>query len=108
MAKSLLFLPDISGFTEFVQTTEVAHSQHVISELLEVLIDANTQELQLAEVEGDALFFIKKRKFFQLKSYWLKLRQCLLHFIVILNCWKKIEFVLVMPALQLQSYSLRS
>jgi len=60
MAKSLLFLPDISGFTEFVQNTEVAHSQHVISELLEVLIQANTQDLQLAEIEGDALFFYKE------------------------------------------------
>lgn len=62
MKKSLLFLPDISGFTEFVQTTEVAHSLHVISELLEILIDANTQDLQLAEVEGDALFFYKEEE----------------------------------------------
>lgn len=60
MSKSLLFIPDISGFTKFVQTTEVEHSQHVISELLEVLIDANTQELELAEIEGDALFFYKE------------------------------------------------
>ncbi len=60
MKKSLLFIPDISGFTEFVQSTEVEHSQHVISELLEVLIDANTLDLQLAEVEGDALFFYKE------------------------------------------------
>ncbi len=60
MSKSLLFLPDISGFTEFVQTTEVSHSQHVISELLEVLVKANTQNLQLAEIEGDALFFFKE------------------------------------------------
>jgi hypothetical protein len=62
MSKSLLFLPDISGFTEFVQTTEVEHSQHVISELLEVLIAANTEELQLAEIEGDALFFYKENE----------------------------------------------
>ncbi len=62
MTSSLLFLPDISGFTEFVQTTEVAHSQHVISELLEVLIDANTEQLQLAEIEGDALFFYKENE----------------------------------------------
>ncbi|EAR02503.1 DUF2652 domain-containing protein [Maribacter sp. HTCC2170] len=62
MAKSLLFIPDISGFTEFVQTTEVEHSQHVIAELLEVLISANTQDLQLAEVEGDALFFYKEEE----------------------------------------------
>lgn len=62
MSKSLLFLPDISGFTEFVQTTEVEHSQHVISELLEVLIAANTENLQLAEIEGDALFFYKENE----------------------------------------------
>jgi hypothetical protein len=55
--KSLLFIPDISGFTNFVQSTEVAHSQHVIAELLEVLLAANAEHLQLAEVEGDALFF---------------------------------------------------
>ena len=58
--KSLLFLPDISGFTKFIQSTEVAHSQHVIAELLEVLIKANTLDLKLAEVEGDALFFYKE------------------------------------------------
>jgi len=62
LKKSLLFLPDISGFTKFVQTTEVEHSQHVISELLEVLIGANTEDLQLAEIEGDALFFYKEEE----------------------------------------------
>ena len=60
MAQSLLFIPDISGYTKFVQTTEIEHSQHVIAELLEVLIAANTQELKLAEIEGDALFFYKE------------------------------------------------
>jgi hypothetical protein len=29
MAPSLLFIPDISGFTKFVNTTEVAHGRHV-------------------------------------------------------------------------------
>ena len=61
MKKSLLFLPDISGFTEFVQTTEVSHSQHVIAEVLEVLLEANTLDLQLAEIEGDALFYYKEQ-----------------------------------------------
>ncbi|NNK81246.1 MAG: DUF2652 domain-containing protein, partial [Flavobacteriales bacterium] len=60
MKNSLLFLPDISGFTEFIQTTEVEHSQHVIAELLEIFISANTQNMKLAEVEGDALFFYKE------------------------------------------------
>lgn len=62
MGKSFLFLPDISGFTKFVQSTEVEHSQHVIAELLEVLISANTQDLKLAEIEGDALFFYKENE----------------------------------------------
>ena len=60
MAQSLLFLPDISGFTQFVQNTEIEHSQHVISELLEVLIEANVERMELAEIEGDALFFYKE------------------------------------------------
>ena len=60
MKNSLLFIPDISGFTKFVQSTEIEHSQHVISELLELLIKANADEFQLAEIEGDALFFYKE------------------------------------------------
>ncbi|NRT16817.1 hypothetical protein HNP99_003191 [Flavobacterium sp. 28A] len=56
MPKALYFMPDISGFTNFVNTTEVEHSIHIIAELLELLIDNNTIDLQLVEVEGDALF----------------------------------------------------
>ena len=36
---ALLFIPDISGFTQFVKATDVAHSQHIIEELLEKLIE---------------------------------------------------------------------
>ena len=57
MSKSLLFIPDISGYTHFIQTTEVEHSQHVIAELLEILIESNDSGFELAEIEGDALFF---------------------------------------------------
>ena len=62
MEQSLFFIPDISGYTNFIQNTEIEHSQHVIAELLEVLIDANVENLKLAEVEGDALFFYKENK----------------------------------------------
>ncbi|MBL4707431.1 MAG: DUF2652 domain-containing protein [Flavobacteriales bacterium] len=60
MQKSLLFIPDISGYTKFIQSTEIEHAEHVIAEILEVLIAANTEELKLAEIEGDALFFYKE------------------------------------------------
>jgi len=57
--KALLFIPDISGFTEFVQHTAINHSRHIIADLLELIIDNNITGLQLAEIEGDALFFYK-------------------------------------------------
>ena len=56
---AILFIPDISGFTEFVHHTDINHSRHIISELLELLIDTNTMGLELAEIEGDALFMYK-------------------------------------------------
>lgn len=49
-------MPDISGFTKFVNNTELEHGIHIISELLELLIDNTTHDLQLAEIEGDSLF----------------------------------------------------
>src|SRR6266498_2712601 len=54
---ALLFMPDISGFTQFVNETEILHSQHIIQELLEILIDSNHLNLEICEVEGDAIFF---------------------------------------------------
>lgn len=56
MQKALYFMPDISGFTDFVNNTEVEHSIHIIAELLEILLDNNTIDLKLVEIEGDALF----------------------------------------------------
>ena len=56
MQKALYFMPDISGFTNFVNHTEVEHSIHIISELLEILLDIATEDFELAEIEGDALF----------------------------------------------------
>ncbi|GAB1856434.1 hypothetical protein MHTCC0001_12690 [Flavobacteriaceae bacterium MHTCC 0001] len=56
---ALLFIPDISGFTEFVHHTSIIHSKHIISELLELLLDNNIMGLELAEIEGDALFMYK-------------------------------------------------
>ncbi len=60
MQDGLIFIPDISGFTRFVTSTEQDHSQHIIAELLELLIDANQLDMTLAEIEGDALFYYKE------------------------------------------------
>ena len=55
----LLLIPDISGFTQFVNEVEISHSEHIITELLGLLIDANSLNLTLCEIEGDALFFYR-------------------------------------------------
>ncbi len=54
-----IFIPDISGYTEFVSRTELVHSAHIINELLEVLVESNCAGLTLAEIEGDALLFYR-------------------------------------------------
>lgn len=55
----LFFIPDIGGFTKFVAETEIRHSQHIIKELLELLVDANSLGLEVSEFEGDAVLFFR-------------------------------------------------
>ena len=57
--KGLLFIPDISGFTRFVNNTEIDHSRMIIQELLETLINTNHIGLEISEIEGDAILFYK-------------------------------------------------
>jgi len=58
--QTLLFIPDISGFTSFVNETEITHSQHIIAELLEVIVDANDIGLEVSSFEGDAILFFRE------------------------------------------------
>jgi hypothetical protein len=57
--RGLVFMPDISGFTRFINETELDHSRLIIQELLELLINANQIGLQVSEIEGDAILFYK-------------------------------------------------
>ena len=57
--KGLILIPDISGFTHFVNSVEIDHSHHIIHELLEVILDANQMDLNVSEIEGDAILFYK-------------------------------------------------
>src|SRR5260221_9355607 len=58
-SQGLLFIPDISGFTRFVNETDIEHSRLIIRELLELLINSNQLGLTVSEVEGDAILFYK-------------------------------------------------
>lgn len=57
--KGLLFIPDISGFSKFVNEMEIQHSRLIIQELLETIINSNNIGLELSEIEGDAILFYK-------------------------------------------------
>ncbi|WP_242202073.1 DUF2652 domain-containing protein [Aestuariivivens insulae] len=81
---TLLFIPDISGFTKFVHETEISHSEHIIKELLETLIDANEMNLEISEIEGDAILFYRKGKkptaaetLAQVQRMYIKFHTCL-------------------------------
>lgn len=52
-------MPDISGFTQFVNENEILHGQHIVQELLEILVDSNQINMQVGEIEGDAIFFYR-------------------------------------------------
>lgn len=55
-----LFLADISGFTEFVNETEIIHGQEIIIDLLETIIDKNKLSMKIYEIDGDAVIFVDK------------------------------------------------
>ena len=57
--EGLIFIPDISGFTRFVNETEIEHSRFIIEELLETIINSNELDLHVSEIEGDAILFYK-------------------------------------------------
>ena len=57
---TLLYIPDISGYTDFVNNTEISHSRHIISELLEIIIDSDKLSMNVSEIEGDAVLFYKE------------------------------------------------
>jgi hypothetical protein len=75
MAESAtILIPDISGYTEFLTKTELVHSSHIINELLEAILAANSGEFVLSEVEGDALLLYHKGKPIEADAL---VRQCL-------------------------------
>ena len=75
MAESAtILIPDISGYTEFLTKTELVHSSHIINELLDAILAANSDTFELSEVEGDALLLYRKGRAIEPDAL---VRQCL-------------------------------
>jgi hypothetical protein len=57
---TLICIPDISGFTKFMSSTDIELSSQIIPALLNKVIYANKIGLKVSEIEGDAILFYKK------------------------------------------------
>ncbi|WP_185816784.1 DUF2652 domain-containing protein [Hymenobacter metallilatus] len=56
---ALLLIPDISGFTRFIEESGNPQAPFLVADLLEILIEANTLELEVNEIQGDAVLFYR-------------------------------------------------
>lgn len=56
---TLLCIPDISGFTQFMSDTDFELSSKVIPSLLNNIIYSNEIGLKISEIEGDAVLFYR-------------------------------------------------
>src|SRR5690606_23695724 len=61
--KGMVFIPDIGGFTELVGSTDLVTGKNITYELLSTIIKHNIMNLEIAEIEGDAVFFYKWQTF---------------------------------------------
>ena len=51
-----LLVADITGYTAYLQATELAHAEDVLSDLLETLVSTLAPTFTLSKLEGDAAF----------------------------------------------------
>ena len=57
--EGIIFIPDISGFTKFVHTTDIRLGREVAAELLSIILHTNILNLKVSEIEGDAILFYR-------------------------------------------------
>jgi hypothetical protein len=53
-----IVLGDVSGYGEFIATTELEHSREILAELLSTLCECAPGRLNIAQLEGDAVFWL--------------------------------------------------
>jgi uncharacterized protein YndB with AHSA1/START domain len=58
LREGALVLADISGYSRFVQQTEVDHSWSILHELLDTVVRSVQGRMDVSQVEGDAILFI--------------------------------------------------
>ena len=59
-SSATILIPDISGFTEFMTSTELSHGSQAINMLIDAIVAPIEDEYEVAEIEGDAVLMIRK------------------------------------------------
>ena len=59
---TLICIPDISGFTQFMREANFELTSQIIPALLNEIIYSNTIDLKVSEIEGDAVLFFRSGK----------------------------------------------
>ena len=57
--KGVILIPDFSGFTDFVLSHSLYVGGYITKNLLSSIINTNTLEFKVSEIEGDAVLFYK-------------------------------------------------
>ena len=52
----ILLLADISGYTKFLTRTAIEHATWIVTNLFSSMLDVKLKELEVLEIEGDAIF----------------------------------------------------
>lgn len=68
---TLLCIPDISGFTQFMSKTDFELSSKVIPSLLNKIVYSNEIGLKISEIEGDAVLFYRTGELPSFQMFWI-------------------------------------
>ena len=74
---SFFCVPDITGFTKLIANADINFTKEIIPVLLRKLIDCNILKMNVAEIEGDAIFFYRTGK---LPTFNRIIQQCKLFY----------------------------
>lgn len=74
---TLICIPDISGFTQFMSEVDFELSSKIIPALLNKIVYSNEIGLKISEIEGDAVLFFRTGK---LPSFKSLIEQCKLFY----------------------------
>lgn len=72
--EALILIPDISGFTKYVSSVNQEHGQEKVALLLESILDNNSMNFEVSEIEGDAILFYSLKPSFSGEDIMIQCR----------------------------------